>query len=604
MMNKSVKLGIQGRPDVPPRLFDLVPRYIEKYGYKDCLFAGKVNKQWVKYDGKKFYEITNSISYGLLKLGVKKGDRIALIANNAPEWNMIDFAIQQVGAICIPIYPTISHDDYKYIFNHSEASIAFFTNKHLYSKVADIIADIPTIKETYLIRAGEDMKSLQDLIDIGNDNKDVDTLEARKAEVKNEDVATIIYTSGTTGTPKGVMLTHRNILSIVEYLCPLYPIDETHDTISYLPLSHIYERAVQYCHIYLGCSTYYVENLGAIIDTMAEVKPQHFTSVPRLIEKVYHTIVRKGHKLTGFKKTIFFWALRLAERYDETKKHNGWFYLQKLKIADKLVFKEWRKVFGGNLKLIISGGAAIQPRLTKIFTAIGIQLSEGYGLTETSPVIASNSLTLGKLKSGTVGVVMDNQEVMIAENGEILVKGPNVMLGYYKDEEKTREAIDENGYFHTGDKGCFDEDGLLKITGRIKEIFKTSMGKYVSPVLIENKIKESPFIGEMLVIGEGQKFAAALIYPNFEHLKSWCNIKGIPYTTDEEMIQSKDIIMRFRKEIDKYNATLGDYEQVKKFELIAKEWTIESGEMTASLKPRRSKIMANYADLVEKIYAE
>ena len=604
MMNKSVKLGIQGRPDVPPRLFDLVPRYIEKYGYKDCLFAGKVNKQWVKYDGKKFYEITNSISYGLLKLGVKKGDRIALIANNAPEWNMIDFAIQQVGAICIPIYPTISHDDYKYIFNHSEASIAFFTNKHLYSKVADIIADIPTIKETYLIRASEDMKSLQDLIDLGNDNKDVDTLEARKAEVKNEDVATIIYTSGTTGTPKGVMLTHRNILSIVEYLCPLYPINETHDALSYLPLSHIYERAVQYCHIYLGCTTYYVDNIGAIIDTMAEVKPQHFTSVPRLIEKVYHTIVRKGHKLTGFKKTIFFWALRLAERYDETKKHNGWFYLQKLKIADKLVFKEWRKVFGGNLELIISGGAAIQPRLTKIFTAIGIQLSEGYGLTETSPVIASNSLTLGKLKSGTVGVVMDNQEVMIAENGEILVKGPNVMLGYYKDEEKTREAIDENGYFHTGDKGCFDEDGLLKITGRIKEIFKTSMGKYVSPVLIENKIKESPFIGEMLVIGEGQKFAAAIIYPNFEHLKSWCNIKGIPYTTDEEMIQSKDIIMRFRKEIDKYNATLGDYEQVKKFELIAKEWTIESGEMTASLKPRRSKIMANYADLVEKIYAE
>ena len=604
MMNKSVKLGIQGRPDVPPRLFDLVPRYIEKYGYKDCLFAGKVNRQWVKYDGKKFYEITNSISYGLLKIGVKRGDRIALIANNAPEWNMIDFAIQQVGAICIPIYPTISHDDYKYIFNHSEASIAFFTNKHLYSKVADIIADIPTIKETYLIRASEDMKSLQDLIDLGNENKDVDTLETRKAEVKNEDVATIIYTSGTTGTPKGVMLTHRNILSIVEYLCPLYPINETHDALSYLPLSHIYERAVQYCHIYLGCATYYVDNIGAIIDTMAEVKPQHFTSVPRLIEKVYHTIVRKGHKLTGFKKTIFFWALRLAERYDETKKHNGWFYLQKLKIADKLVFKEWRKVFGGNLELIISGGAAIQPRLTKIFTAIGIQLSEGYGLTETSPVIASNSLTLGKLKSGTVGVVMDNQEVMIAENGEILVKGPNVMLGYYKDEEKTREAIDENGYFHTGDKGCFDEDGLLKITGRIKEIFKTSMGKYVSPVLIENKIKESPFIGEMLVIGEGQKFAAALIYPNFEHLKSWCNIKGIPYTTDEEMIQSKDIIMRFRKEIDKYNATLGDYEQVKKFELIAKEWTIESGEMTASLKPRRSKIMANYADLVEKIYAE
>ena len=337
---------------------------------------------------------------------------------------------------------------------------------------------------------------------------------------------------------------------------------------------------------------------------MGEIKPHHFSSVPRLIEKVYHTIVRKGQKLTGIKKPIFFWALNLAERYDETKKHNGWFYRQQLKIADKLVFKEWRKVFGNNLQLIISGGAAIQPRLVKIFTAIGIQLSEGYGLTETSPVIATNSLTLGKLKAGTVGVVMDNQEVVIAENGEILIKGPNVMIGYYKDEEKTKEVIDENGYFHTGDKGCFDEDGLLKITGRIKEIFKTSMGKYVSPVLIENKIKESPFVNELLVIGEGQKFAAALIYPNFEHLKSWCNIKGIPYTTDEEMITNKDVIMRYRKEIDKYNATLGDYEQVKKFELIAKEWTIESGEMTASLKPRRSKIMQNYADLVNKIYAE
>lgn len=590
--------------DVPPRLFDLLPRYIEKYGYKDNLFAGKVNGQWVKYDGKKFYEITNSISYGLLKLGVKKGDRIALIATNAPEWNMIDFAIQQVGAICVPIYPTISHDDYEHIFKHSESSIVFITNKNLYNKVADIIENTLTIKDVYFIKQTEGHKSLQDLIDLGNNNIDVNRLKEVEDSVDNSDVATIIYTSGTMGTPKGVMLTHRNIQSIIEYLCPLYPIDETHDTISYLPLSHIYERAVQYCHVYLGCSTYYVENVGTIVDTMAEIKPHHFSSVPRLIEKVYHTIVRKGRKLTGFKKTIFFWALDLAERYDETKRNNGWLYLQKLKIADKLVFKEWRKVFGGNLQLIISGGAAIQPRLVKIFSALGIQLTEGYGLTETSPVIASNSLTLGKLKAGTVGVVMGNQDVRIAENGEILVKGPNVMLGYYKDDEKTKEAIDEDGYFHTGDKGCFDEDGLLKITGRIKEIFKTSMGKYISPVLIENKIKESPFIGEILVIGEGQKFATALIYPNFEHLKSWCNIKNIPYTNDTEMVKNKDVIMRFRKEIDKYNASLGDYEQVKKFEIIAKEWTIESGEMTASLKPRRSKIMKNYSDLIDKIYAE
>lgn len=604
MNNHSQKINVKGLTDVPPRLFDLIPRFIEKYGYKDNLFAGKVNGQWMKYDGQKFYDMTNAISYGLLKIGVKKGDRIALVATNCPEWNMIDFAIQQVGAICIPIYPTISHADYEYIFKHSEANIVFISNKNLYNKLADIINSISTIKDVFSIKPIDGLKSLQELIDLGNDNKDVDALESVKNNVDNTDVATIIYTSGTMGTPKGVMLTHRNILSIIEYLCPLYPIDETHDTISYLPLSHIYERAVQYCHVYLGCSTYYVENIGAIIDTMAEIKPHHFSSVPRLIEKVYHTIVRKGRKLPGIKKTIFFWALNLAEHYDETKRHNSWFYLQKIKIADKLVFKEWRKVFGGNLQLIISGGAAIQPRLVKIFTALGIQLTEGYGLTETSPVIATNSLTMGKLKAGTVGIVMDNQDVKIDENGEILIKGPNVMLGYYKDEEKTKEAIDKDGYFHTGDKGCFDEDGLLKITGRIKEIFKTSMGKYVSPVLIENIIKESPFVAEILVIGEGQKFAAALVYPNFEHLKSWCMVKNIPYTTDEEMVKNKDVIARYSKEIDKYNATLGDYEQVKKFELISKEWTIESGEMTASLKPRRSKIMQNYADLINKIYAE
>lgn len=604
-MKKTIeKIEYKGLTDVPPRLFDLVPRFVEKFGHKDCIFAGKIGREWVKYNGQKFYEMTNSISHGLLKLGVKKGDRVALIATNCPEWNMIDFAIQQVGAICVPVYPTISHADYEHIFKHSEAKVLFISNKSLYNKVSDIIESVPSIQECYLIRAAEGVKSLQDLIELGNEGRDIQALEASKAEVKNEDIATILYTSGTMGTPKGVMLTHRNILSILEYLCPLYPIDETHNTISYLPLSHVYERAVQYCHIYLGCSTYYVDNLGAIVETMAEIKPHHFSSVPRLIEKVYHTIVRKGRKLKGIKKGIFFWSLRLAERYDETGRNNGWFYRQKLKIADKLVFSKWREVFGNNLKFIISGGAAIQPRLVKVFSAIGIKLCEGYGLTETSPVIATNSMTLNKLKAGSVGIVMGNQEVKIDENGEILIKGPNVMLGYYKDEEKTKEVIDENGYFHTGDKGCFDEEGFLKITGRIKEIFKTSMGKYISPALIENKLKESPFIAEVLVIGEGQKFAAALVYPNFEHLKSWCAIKNIPYTNDAEMVTNKDIVMRYRKEIDKYNETLGDYEQVKKFELISKEWTIESGEMTASLKPRRSKIMQNYADLVEKIYAE
>lgn len=590
--------------DMPERTFDLLVRFEEKYAYKDVLFAGKENGQWVKYNGHRFNEITNKISIGLLNLGIKKGDRIALISNNCPEWNMLDFAIQQTGAICIPIYPTVSHADYEYIFKHSEAKLVFVFGKSLYSKIADIITQMPFIQDVYTIRPFEGVKPLENIIKSAEENLDFQALEQVKAEIKKDDVATILYTSGTMGTPKGVMLSHKNILSVVEYLCPVYPIDEKQTALSYLPLSHIYERCVQYCHVYFGVSTYYVESIGAIVDNLAEIKPDHFSSVPRLIEKIYSTMVRKGRKLKGIKKIIFFWALGLARRYDETERNNGWLYKKKLLIADKLVFKEFRKIFGGNMKLIISGGAAIQPRLVKTFKAIGIPLTEGYGLTETSPVISTNSLYTGRIKAGTVGDVLGNQVVKIDKNGEILIKGPNVMLGYYKDEEKTKEVIDADGFFHTGDVGKFDKDGMLMITGRIKEIFKTSMGKYISPALIENKFAESPFIGEIMVVGEGKKFAAAIIIPNFEYLRSWCNSKKIVYTSDKEMVKNIDVMNRFRKEVDKYNKTLGDFEQIKKFELIDHEWTIESGEITASLKIRRTKIRQSYKDIIDKIYAE
>lgn len=593
------------RNDVPPRLFDLVPYYINRYSdHHDCLFGGKINGKWVKYDGVSFKEITDNISYGLLKLGVRRGDRIALISNNCPEWNMIDFAVQQIGAIIIPIYPTISQSDYEYIFRHSETKIAFIYNKLIFNKIKAIPEGTSLVGTIFSIRPTEGVKPLSELIGLGKANQDKTALEDIKNEIKPDDIATIIYTSGTLGLPKGVMLTHDNILSMVRNLCPVYTVNETHDSISYLPLSHIYERAIIYCHVYLGTATYYVENIGTILNDIQDIKPKSFSSVPRLIEKIFSNIMRNGQKLKGPQKRLFDWAMLLAERYDETGKDNGYFYKKELKIADRLVYSKVREMFGGRLEFIIVGGASIQPRLVKVFSAFGIPIVEGYGLTETSPVIATNSLVTGKIKAGTVGEPLANQVVKISDKGEILVKGDNVFVGYYKDDEKTREAIDADGFFHTGDLGEFDNDGMLKITGRIKEIFKTSMGKYVSPALLESKICESPFISQIMVVGENQKFAGALIVPNFDYVKMWCEENGTVFTSGEESIKNQDVISCFRNEIEKYNKEFGDYEQIKKFELIDHEWTIEAGEMTPSLKLRRKVIIERHAAEIERIFAE
>ncbi|MCQ2317893.1 MAG: long-chain fatty acid--CoA ligase [Bacteroidales bacterium] len=593
------------RNDVPPRLFDLVPYYINRYGdHHDCLFGGKINGKWVKYDGVSFKEITDNISYGLLKLGVGRGDRIALISNNCPEWNMIDFAVQQIGAIIIPIYPTISQSDYEYIFRHSETKIAFIYNKLIFNKIKAIPEGTSLVGTIFSIRPTEGVKPLSELIGLGKANQDKTALEDIKNEIKPDDIATIIYTSGTLGLPKGVMLTHDNILSMVRNLCPVYTVNETHDSISYLPLSHIYERAIIYCHVYLGTATYYVENIGTILNDIQDIKPKSFSSVPRLIERIFSNIMRNEQKLKGPQKRLFDWAMLLAERYDETGKDNGYFYKKELKIADRLVYSKVRNMFGGRLEFIIVGGASIQPRLVKVFSAFGIPIVEGYGLTETSPVIATNSLVTGKIKAGTVGEPLANQVVKISDKGEILVKGDNVFVGYYKDDEKTREAIDADGFFHTGDIGEFDNDGMLKITGRIKEIFKTSMGKYVSPALLESKICESPFISQIMVVGENQKFAGALIVPNFDYVKIWCEENGTVFTSGKESIKNQDVISCFRNEIEKYNKEFGDYEQIKKFELIDHEWTIEAGEMTPSLKLRRSVIIQRHSAEIERIFSE
>ena len=607
-MDKKANKGktVQPYPDIPPRTFDLLPRFVEKYGKKKVMFACKVDGAWKKYISRDFVKMTDVISQGLIGLGVGKGDCVMVISNNCPQWNMVDFAVQQIGAILVPIYPTARQSDYEHIIHHAEPKVVFVEGALIHKKVKSVLDQMPVRPKEFAFNPVEGMMTLRGLmVSVKIDKKSQAALQSRKESVSIHDVATIIYTSGTLGTPKGVMLTHNNLMSCVAYYGPHYPVPPSHKVVSFLPLSHIYERSVLYTHLYLGNSTYYVENFGTIMRDIADVKPEHFTTVPRVIEKVYNGIVRKGDKLKGMKKRIFLWAFKLAERYDETETKINRAYRFKLYWANRLVFKEVRKAFGGRLEFIISGGASLQPRLVRLFAAMDIPIIEGYGLTETSPVICTNSIALGIIKAGTVGVPCDSVKFKIdPESGEILVKGSAVMKGYYKDEEQTKIAIDEEGYFHTGDIGEFDEDGLLKITGRMKEIFKDSMGKYISPALIENRFMESPFINSIMVVGENQKFAAALIVPNFEHLKTWCEENHIPYTNNAEMIKVKAVNDRFRKEVDSYNKFFGDYEKIKRFELLDREWTIEDGEMTPSLKIRRKAIAEHFQSLIDGMFAE
>jgi long-chain acyl-CoA synthetase len=607
-MEKNTNKGktVQAYPDIPPRTFDLLPRFVEKYGKKRLMFACKVDGKWKKFIGRDFVKMTDTISQGLMGLGVSKGDRVAVISNNCPQWNMVDFAVQQIGAILVPIYPTVRQSDFEYILNHAEPKVVFVEGSLLHKKLEKILAAMPVRPKEFVFNPVEGQLTLRGLmVSVKVDKKSLAALQSRKESVSTHDVATIIYTSGTLGTPKGVMLTHFNLMSCVAYYGPHYPVPSSQKVVSFLPLSHIYERSVLFTHLYLGNATYYVENFGTIMRDIADVKPEHFTTVPRVIEKVYNGIVRKGEKMKGMKKRIFYWAFQLAERYDETGKKNSRAYRFKLYLANRLVFKDVRKAFGGRMEFIISGGASLQPRLVRLFAAMKIPVIEGYGLTETSPVICTNSLALGIIKAGTVGVPCGSVDIKIdPESGEILVKGSPVMKGYYKDSEQTKIAIDENGYFHTGDIGEFDEDGLLRITGRMKEIFKDSMGKYISPALIESKFTESPFISMMMVVGENQKFAAALIVPNFDRLKVWCEENHIAYTSNAEIIKNKAVIDRYRKEVDAYNKYFGDFEKIKRFELLDHEWTIDDGEITPSLKIRRKIIAEHYKDLIDGMFAE
>ncbi|WP_298367382.1 AMP-dependent synthetase/ligase [uncultured Lutibacter sp.] len=584
------------------RLFDFAYYQLENYNLNKA-FTTKYNGEWVSTSTKEFIKKGNEISRGLLKLGIKSGDKIAVIStNNRTEWNILDLGILQIGAISVPIYPTITKDDFEYIFNHAEITHCFLSDKDLYKKVKSVKKNIPTLQEIYSFDEVKKCKNWTKVIELGKDETSQVEVQKIMDSVKPEDLATIIYTSGTTGRPKGVMLSHNNIVTNVIDSMPRLPLKlGDFKALSFLPVCHIFERMLHYLYQYAGCSIYFAEGIDKIGDNLKEIKPDFMTVVPRLLEKVFDGIINKGSELKGIKKALFFWAVDLGLKW-KPYEANGWWYSKKLKLANKLIFSKWREALGGNLSTMVSGSAALQPRLAKVFAAAGMPVMEGYGLTETSPVVAVNMLKDNLLKVGTVGKAIGNVEVKIADDGEILIKGPNVMMGYYKDPEKTASVM-TGDYFHTGDKGELDSQGFLKITGRKKEIFKTSGGKYIVPALLENSMKESRFIDQILVIGEGQKLPAAIIQPAFDFVREWARIHHEPIPgNNEDLIANPHVIERIEKEIKKGNKGFGKWETIKKFELTPDIWGIENGLLTPTMKPKRDEILKKYKHLYNKIY--
>lgn len=610
---------------VVERLFDIITYHAERYSPKSDVLAFKESGKWITYSIKEYREAADALSYALLEIGIVKGDKVATIMPGRPEWNIIDMAILQIGAIHVPIYPTIKESDYRYILQHGEVKFLFIPGTDIYRKIEHIIPEIETLKGVCTLKGIGGLILYSSLIEKGKiaealdkkkhlttetgkklpgilEDQALHTLDKIKKSIKTHDLATIIYTSGTTGNPKGVMLTHHNIISNFKAVEHILPVHEEGRALSYLPLCHIYERMLNYLFQFGGISVYYAESIALIGENIREVKPDIVTTVPRLLEKIYDKIMQTGRKLTGIKRYIFFRAVHLGNHFKEDGR-NSWAYKLQLKIYDKLVFSKWRTSMGGKMKVVVSGGAALQPRLARIFWAAGIPVLEGYGLTETSPVVAVNEFGEGGVRFGTVGRPLKNTRVIIADDGEILTKGPGLMLGYYKEPELTKSVIDNEGWFHTGDIGEIIPDGHLKITGRKKEIFKTSLGKYISPELIENKFKESPFIDTLIVLGENQKFAAALIVPDFTFLANYSKIKDIPCSDVKELVNNPVIRKRIESEIKKYNHHFGSTEQIKRFQLMSEEFTIETGELTPSLKLRRDFISKKYSDVIEKLFA-
>ncbi|MCX6235779.1 MAG: long-chain fatty acid--CoA ligase [Bacteroidetes bacterium] len=583
------------------RIFDLLDQYRQQYIGKTDALLHKENGEWKKFSASDYVSIVDQVSTGLLSLGIKKGDTVATILNNSPFWNFFDMGLMQIGAIQVPVYPTISADNFKYIFNEAEVKLIVVSNMDIYSRIQGVLKDVPTLKDVYSIDAIDGLRNWKELLTTGTE-EDYALLKQIKQGILPGDLATIIYTSGTTGRPKGVMLSHWNFITNFLALSEILKDNMVDHALSFLPLCHVYERILNYMYQNNGITIHYAESIDKLGDYIREVHPEIFCAVPRVIEKSFNRIMAKGRDLKGLKRLIFFWAVNLGYKY-ELNNANGWWYHFKLKIADRLVFSKWRQGLGGKLDTIVSGGATLQMRLAKVFRAAGIKVMEGYGLTETSPVIAVSNFKPDGVKFGTVGYPLPGVEVRIAFDGEILCKGPNIMLGYFKHPDETKKVIDTDGWFHTGDIGAFEDGRYLKITDRKKEMYKTSGGKYVAPQVVENKFKESPFIENVLVIGENRHFTSAILIPNFEHLRSWCRVKEITYTTDSDAIHNQRIIARIQREVDETNEKLDKTEQVKKFELLDKPWTVEDGDLSPTLKLRRNYLEGKYRDLIERMYA-
>ena len=584
------------------RLFDILKLYISKYPDQDVALAKKENGKWVNYSIQKYIEITDYLSYALIELGIKKNDKVAIISNNRPEWNMLDMAIMQVGAITVPIYPTISKEDYRYIINDCGVKLIILEGASILQKIESIKDETPELKYIYTFFNKEPYPHFNDLVELGRQNPHPDELKEREDSIDEKECATIIYTSGTTGTPKGVMLSHSNIMNQIHNLKQT-PSPWSKKAFSFLPICHAYERMLVFLYQYLGMSVYYAESLATIATDLKEVHPTMMSAVPRLLEKIYIKVKQTGKSNKGIKKMIFLWALNLAERYKIDPCNRTWIYNQKLKIADALVYKKIRHTLGAdNFDIVVSGAASIQPNIASFFSAIKMPIYEGYGMTECSPVIAVSCNEPHGREIGSVGFALPGVEVKIAENKEIICRGHNVMMGYYNKPELTKEIIDEDGWLHTGDLGEINEYGQVRITGRLKNLFKTSLGKYINPDVIEAKFSESGFIENIVVLGENEKYAGALIVPDFSFLKTWCEKHEIKYTNPQEMIKDKNVLNRFAEEIKKINQNFGDTEKIKCYELIADEWSVNNGILTPTLKVKRSVVKERYKELISKMF--
>lgn len=578
------------------RVFDCIEYQKNNYP-QDKSLVYKEKNNWKSYSSQDFITISNNVSRSLLKLGLKPNDKVAIIVPvNQPKWHFLDIGVLQIGAQNVPLYATLSEKDYQYVLNHSDSKYCFIAGDDIYEKVKKVL-DKTQLKEVFRIDRQSDI-GWESFLKLGKDETSQAKVEELKKSIKPKDLATIIYTSGTTGTPKGVMLSHHNIVENIKATADRLNIEGPgKKTISYLPVSHVFERTAGYYSQMMGFSTYFAESIELLGDNIREVRPSMMAVVPRLLEKIFDKIVDKGSNLTGLKKRLFFWALELGEKYEPYEKNGSWYHF-KLKIARKLIFVKWQEALGNNLEFMISGSAPLQPRLIKVFTAAGIPVYEGYGMTESSPGATLNDLRNNSLKIGTVGKALKGIEIKIADDGEILMKGHCIMQGYYKRDDLTAETI-KNGYLHSGDIGEIDSEGFLKITDRKKEIFKTSGGKYIAPTVIESQLKKSRFIEQVMVIGEAQKMPAALIQINFEYVNEWIKRKGYKVNNLQD---SKELRNRIQQEIDVCNKDFGKWEQIKKFEITKEEWTATSGHLTPTLKMKRKIILEKHKNLYNKIY--